>query len=102
MAAARTAACRFPRVGSRTSACGPIAGAWAGYSLAAARATAGYRRILAAPLANRSGYWATVAAMTATSATKSAHPHSGTTMPPRRFAVKSDMTMTTNATAGAP
>ena len=54
------------------------------------------------PASYRSGYWATVAAMTATSATKSAHPHSGTTMPPCRFAVKNDMTMTTKATAGAP
>jgi hypothetical protein len=32
--------------------------------------------------------------MTATSATNSAHPHSGTTMPPRRFAVKNGMMMT--------
>ena len=47
-------------------------------------------------------YWATVAAIMATSATNSAHPHSGTTMPPRCFAVKNDKTITTKATAGAP
>ena len=42
------------------------------------------------------------AAITATSATNSAHPHSGTAMPPRRFAVKNERAMTTKATTGAP